>query len=131
MNSGTCSCPQQNSLTSTCTQPIRGHVVLYKLVFMFLLFVVLSFLLHHWSQCFAHCSVFSSQHHGPLSSFCSVDAVTLMFLIKSGSLFLFESSKYLLFSFVKAKITKTSCRTSESFDSFSSLSFYYELQCAT
>lgn len=122
MNS-TCSCPQQNDLTSTCTQPVRGHDVLYKSVFIFLLFAMSSFLFHHHRHCFAHCSVFSSQHHNAFLSFYSVDTVTLIFVITSWSLCLFEPSKYLLFSFVKAKITKTSCRTFENFAYFSSLKF--------
>lgn len=35
MNPVTCSSPQRSSLASTCTQPIRRHVVQYKLVFLF------------------------------------------------------------------------------------------------
>lgn len=130
MNPVTCSSPPHSSLASTCTQPIRRHVVQYKLVFPFWpLLCCLYFYITRVS--FARYSVFSSRHQGPLSSFYSVARIALMFLIKFGGLFLIESPKYLLFSFVKGKVTKTSCRTSENLYYFCSLNFYYELQCAT
>lgn len=130
MNPVTCSSPQHSSLASTCTQPIRRRVVQYKLVFLFcpLLCCLYLYITRVSDLHIAQSFILSSKVPSHLYS---VARITLTFLIKSGGLFLIESPKYLLFNFVKAKVTKTSCRTSENLYYFRSLNFYYELQRAT